>query len=149
MRNWLGMNPSTLALARGEIASLRPRGKVCRVSCAAGRLWVTASGRGEDSVLAPGDAVTFTGRGRIVIEALRTATVRFEVHAAARQKAGGSYPVTIVELEEGPRVIAQMADVAGKDVKIGMPVRAELRRIYSEEGVIRYGFKFVPDPGRA
>jgi len=30
-----------------------------------------------------------------------------------------------------------------------MPVRAELRRIYTEEGVVRYGFKFVRDPRRA
>jgi uncharacterized OB-fold protein len=37
-----------------------------------------------------------------------------------------------------------MADVEPKDVKIGMPVKTELRKIYSEEGVIRYGFKFVP-----
>ncbi|MEK6986967.1 MAG: Zn-ribbon domain-containing OB-fold protein [Candidatus Thermoplasmatota archaeon] len=64
---------------------------------------------------------------------------------AEQEKAGGSYPVAIVELEKGPKVIGQMADVNGKDVKIDMPVRAELRRIYREEGVIRYGFKFVPD----
>ncbi|MFA5896708.1 MAG: Zn-ribbon domain-containing OB-fold protein [Thermoplasmata archaeon] len=64
---------------------------------------------------------------------------------AEQEKAGGSYPVAIVELEEGPKVIGQMADVNGKDVKIDMPVRAELRRIYREEGVIRYGFKFVPE----
>src|SRR3990172_11388344 len=66
---------------------------------------------------------------------------------AEQEKAGGSYPVTIVELEEGPKVIGQMADVNPKDVKIDMPVRAEMRRIYSEEGVIRYGFKFVPAEG--
>ncbi len=64
---------------------------------------------------------------------------------AEQEKAGGSYPVTIVELEEGPKVIGQLADVNGSDVKIGMPVHAEMRRIYSEEGVIRYGFKFVPE----
>jgi uncharacterized OB-fold protein len=68
---------------------------------------------------------------------------------AEQEKAGGVYPVTIVELDEGPKVIGQMADVNPKDVKIGMPVRAELRRIYEEEGVIRYGFKFVPVEGGA
>ena len=82
MRNWLEMNPSTLVLARGELATLRLRGRACRISCVTGRLWVTASGRREDSVLAPGGAVTFTGRGRIVVEALRTATVRLEIHTA-------------------------------------------------------------------
>ncbi len=68
---------------------------------------------------------------------------------AEQEKAGGSYPVAIVELEEGPKMIGQMADVNPKDVKIGMAVRSELRKIYTEEGVIRYGFKFVPDPGGA
>jgi uncharacterized OB-fold protein len=37
-----------------------------------------------------------------------------------------------------------MADFDLKEVKIGTLVKAELRRIYAEEGVIRYGFKFVP-----
>ena len=68
---------------------------------------------------------------------------------AEQEKAGGVYPVTIVELEEGPKVIGQMADVNPQDVKIGMPVRAEMRRIYEEEGVVRYGFKFVPLEGGA
>jgi len=84
MSNWLEMNPSTFVLTRGEPTSLRLRGRACRISCVTGRLWVTASGRREDSVLAPGENVTFTGRGRIVVEALRTATVRLEVHKAAR-----------------------------------------------------------------
>ncbi len=63
---------------------------------------------------------------------------------AEQEKAGGQYPVAIVELAEGPKVIGQMADIDPKDVKIGMPVKSELRKIYNEEGVIRYGFKFVP-----
>jgi len=63
---------------------------------------------------------------------------------ADQEKAGGQYPVAIVELDEGPKVIGQMADVDPKEVKIGMPVKTELRRIYTEEDVIRYGFKFVP-----
>ena len=67
---------------------------------------------------------------------------------AEQEKAGGQYPVAIVELAEGPKVIGQMADADPKEVKIGMPVKTELRRIYSEEGVIRYGFKFVPAEGK-
>jgi len=65
---------------------------------------------------------------------------------ADQEKSSGSYPVAIVELEEGPKVIGQMADASPKEVKIGMSVTTELRKIYSEEGVIRYGFKFVPAP---
>ena len=63
---------------------------------------------------------------------------------AEQEKAGGTYPVAIVELEEGPKVIGQIADVDPKEVRMDMPVTTELRKVYSEEGVIRYGFKFVP-----
>jgi len=66
---------------------------------------------------------------------------------AEQEKSSGSYPVAIVELAEGPKVIGQMADADPKEIKIGMPVTAELRKIYTEEGVIRYGFKFVPAKG--
>ncbi len=93
MRNWLEMNPSTLVLARGEVASLRLRGRAYRISCVAGRLWVTASGHREDSVLAPGEELTFTGRGRIVVEALRTATVRVENHTAAHVSPRAPFPL--------------------------------------------------------
>ncbi len=93
MGNWLEMNPSTLVLARGELVSLRLRGRACRISCMAGRLWVTASERQEDSVLAPGEDVTFTGRGRIVVEALRTTTVRLEIQTAARVGARALLPL--------------------------------------------------------
>ena len=93
MRNWFEMNPSTMVLARRELASVRLRGRACRIVCMTGRLWVTASGRREDSVLAPGEQVTFTGRGRIVVEALRTATVRLEILTAARVEARGRFPL--------------------------------------------------------
>jgi hypothetical protein len=87
MRNWLEMNPSTLVLARDVLASLRLRGRACRISCVTGKLWVTVSGRREDCVLGPGEEVTFTERGRIVVGALQTATVRLEIHTAATVKA--------------------------------------------------------------
>lgn len=63
---------------------------------------------------------------------------------AAEARCKGSYPVLIVELEEGPRVIAQMVNPHEEGVNIGMPVKAVFRKIYEEEGVIRYGFKFSP-----
>ncbi len=90
MRSWLEMNPSTLVLARRELASLRLRGRACRISCVTGRLWVTASERREDFMLAPRQEVTFTGPGKIVVEALRTATVRLyflRTTSASMQKA--------------------------------------------------------------
>jgi len=93
MRNWLNMNPSRYVLKRGELASLRPGGRACRISCVAGRLWVTAGGRREDYLLAPGEGVTLTGRGTIVIEAVRTATMRLEMLTTARARSGAPFPV--------------------------------------------------------
>jgi len=63
---------------------------------------------------------------------------------AAEAACKGSYPVVLVELDEGPRIIAQMVDPPEEGPRIGMRVEAVFRRIYEEEGVIRYGFKFRP-----
>ncbi len=79
MHDLLWKNPSTLVLARGELASMRLGGRACRISCVAGRLCVTATGHRDDFVLAPGQEVRFAGGGEIVVEALRTATVRLEI----------------------------------------------------------------------
>jgi len=92
MFNWLEMNPSTLVLARGELATIRLRGRACRISCVAGRLWVTATGRPDDPVLAPGEMVTFSGRGKIVVQALRTTTLRVEAYMPAATRARAPSP---------------------------------------------------------
>jgi len=94
------------------------------------------------------EEVQLSGRGRVHTFTLIGAGAA-PPEFAEQEKAGGSYPVAIVELEEGPKVIGQLADVRPQEVRIGMPVHAELRRIYREEGVVRYGFKFVPDTGGA
>ena len=65
---------------------------------------------------------------------------------AAEANCKGSYPVVLVELEEGPKVIAQLVNPLDREISVGMPVTAVFRRIYEEEGVIRYGFKFMPVP---
>lgn len=54
------------------------------------------------------------------------------------------YCLGIIQLEEGPRIIAQITDCIVTDLKIGMFVEAVLRRFYkvNEEGIIHYGIKF-------
>jgi len=56
------------------------------------------------------------------------------------------YPVAIVELDEGPRVTAQIVDCDLDDVKIGMKVESTFRRIQEDgyTGAIYYGYKFKP-----
>jgi len=53
----------------------------------------------------------------------------------------------VVELREGPRIMAQLSDADPAGLEIGMKVRAVVRRLYDQEGVLRYGAKFVPVTG--
>ncbi len=62
----------------------------------------------------------------------------------AQARSRGRYPVVMVALDEGPKVVGQLVDCDPEDIRIGMRVRAVMRRIYVEEEVIRYGFKFRP-----
>lgn len=61
----------------------------------------------------------------------------------AQVQQDGAYHVAIVELAEGPKITAQLVGFERPPV-IGQPVVAVVRRLYDEEGVIRYGFKFRP-----
>jgi len=61
-----------------------------------------------------------------------------------QERLAGSFGVAIVELEEGPRVIAQMTDCKPGELSVGTNVEAVFRRIYEDDGVIRYGIKFRP-----
>jgi len=60
------------------------------------------------------------------------------------------YPIAIIELEEGPRITAQIVDCNPEDVHIGMKVKSTFRKIQSEgsTGAIYYGYKFIKDDGK-
>ncbi|NHM26382.1 Zn-ribbon domain-containing OB-fold protein [Desulfofundulus sp. TPOSR] len=84
-----------------------------------------------------------SGKGKVysyTIIAGAGAPPEFSEEAAYRR----FYPVVLVELDEGPRIVAQLVDVEKDQVEIGMPVELVIRRIYTEEDVIRYGYKFRP-----
>ena len=55
------------------------------------------------------------------------------------------FAVGIIEMEDGPRLTLQIADVDFEELKTGLPVRLEFRRMFSEgeSGVIHYGHKAV------
>jgi uncharacterized protein len=55
------------------------------------------------------------------------------------------YCIGIIELEEGPKITAQITDTKINDLKIGSKVEAVFRKIYqsSDQGIINYGFKFI------
>ncbi|MHC1566305.1 MAG: Zn-ribbon domain-containing OB-fold protein [Candidatus Syntropharchaeia archaeon] len=56
----------------------------------------------------------------------------------------GNYGVAIIQLDEGPRVVAQLTDCDPEKIEIGMKVKATVRRIYEQERIVRYGYKFRP-----
>jgi hypothetical protein len=70
--------PASLILARGEVVRIRVKRGILRVTCRTGRLWATSSLASADTLLAPEDSVTYGVRGTVVVEALRTATLRLE-----------------------------------------------------------------------
>ncbi len=67
---------------------------------------------------------------------------------AEQQRLVGEYAVAIVEFPEGPRLSVQLTDVepGPGGVAIGQPVEAVFRRIFEQEGIVRYGLKFRPAP---
>jgi uncharacterized OB-fold protein len=56
------------------------------------------------------------------------------------------YVVALVRLAEGPLVAAQLTDVEGEKIEIGMPVEMVTRRLRDDgdKGTIIYGYKFRP-----
>lgn len=59
------------------------------------------------------------------------------------ERASG-YSVAIVALDEGPMITGQLV-ASREEPRIGARVKAVTRLLYSEEGVVRYGFKFLLD----
>jgi len=58
----------------------------------------------------------------------------------------GPYALGVAELSDGTRVMAQITDCDVEEVKIGMEIRVEFRRVQSEgsAGILSYAYKFVP-----
>jgi uncharacterized OB-fold protein len=56
------------------------------------------------------------------------------------------YAIGIVDLDGGPAIQCQIADCAPEDLKTGMAVKIEFRKVKQEgeAGIINYGFKAVP-----
>ena len=89
--------PASLILARGEVMRLRVKRGSLRVTCRAGRMWLTNGRDGIDRLLQAGDTVTCEGRGTVVIEALRTATLRLESRDAMHLTVGAPLQPAFVQ----------------------------------------------------
>jgi len=79
----------------------------------------------------------FSGKGKIFsFTEITSGPAGFELETP--------YVLAIIELDEGPKLTAQVVGVGEKDVKIGDSVEMVFRRIMedSEEGLLHYGYKF-------
>jgi uncharacterized OB-fold protein len=84
-------------------------------------------------------SLKLNGKGRIVTYSIvHTAPENFEGQAP--------YPIAIIELDEGPRLTAQIVDCDLDKIKIGMKVQSTFRKIQEDGwvGAIYYGYKFKP-----
>jgi uncharacterized OB-fold protein len=56
------------------------------------------------------------------------------------------YAVGIFELKDGVSTMMQIADCEPDELKIGMPIKVEFRRVQAEgdAGILMYGYKAVP-----
>jgi len=57
------------------------------------------------------------------------------------------YPIGIVNLGDDVKILCQIADCEPEELKIGMKVRLEFRKIQKEGegGILCYGYKAVPE----
>ena len=54
------------------------------------------------------------------------------------------YVIGIIELDDGPKITAQIVETEGKELKIGSKVEVVFRKLKeeNEEGLLHYGYKF-------
>lgn len=57
------------------------------------------------------------------------------------------YIVAVVELDDGTRLTCQVGDALPEEMKVGVPVTLEFRRLneVGHHGIIKYGYKAVLD----
>ncbi len=84
--------------------------------------------------------IKFSGKGTVV-----TYTIIYEAPEYFEGQA--PYPMAIIQLDEGPKLTAQIVDCKLEDVKIGMRVKSTFRKIQEDGyiGAIYYGYKFKPE----
>jgi len=85
------------------------------------------------------ETITLSRRGRVV-----TSTV---IHVSPTEfLMEAPYPMAVVETPEGARLMVQVADSEPDEVKPGMEIALEFRRIQREgnSGILCYGHKAVP-----
>ncbi|ADT84283.1 Zn-ribbon domain-containing OB-fold protein [Thermococcus barophilus] len=85
------------------------------------------------------EEIQLSGRGKVISWTIvRNPPSGFEYYKP--------YPLALIELEEGPIILAQLTDVDPEEITFGMEVEMVTRKIreFNEDGIILYGYKFRP-----
>lgn len=102
-----------------------------------GRFMLQRSRRTGQYVFYPRSLVPGTGdRDLEWVEASGRGVVYSTTVIRRRPDKGGDYNVALITLEEGPRMMSQVIGVAPEEVRIGMPVAAEIGRIDEQPVVL-------------
>jgi uncharacterized OB-fold protein len=88
------------------------------------------------------DEVEPDGTGKVISKTVISGAAPPEFSSYEKQE--GSIGVVIVELDEGANVPGMLTDCNPANCNTGDRVESVVRRIYQQEGVVRYGFKFRP-----
>ncbi|MEM3374339.1 MAG: OB-fold domain-containing protein [Candidatus Woesearchaeota archaeon] len=83
----------------------------------------------------------FSGKGKIITFTIIRTTTESESEKPFRKP---PYALAIIQLDEGPKLTAEIVDSNFEDIEIGKNVEFVFRKIleYDEKGVIQYGYKF-------
>lgn len=98
---------------------------------------------GDCNSLVEFEPVSLSGPGKV--EAVTRISRGGEPPEFAEQQArSGEYGIALVEFDEGGGTVSAPAQVVGGETEVGSAVEPVIRRVYTEEGVTRYGFKVRP-----
>ena len=67
-----------MLLSKGEVLNLEKSARKGLIVCTRGACWLTCTGQPGDHLLRAGDSLAISGRGRLVLNALRDCRVRVE-----------------------------------------------------------------------
>jgi len=67
-----------IRLADGGLWSRVPAPTGLRITCVSGDLWITQAGGANDTIVRRGTSFVTTTRGKVVVQAMRDATFRYE-----------------------------------------------------------------------
>jgi uncharacterized OB-fold protein len=104
---------------------------------AQGKFMIQRSASTGRHVFYPRVAVPGTGETDLEwVEASGRGTVYATTCTRQRPEQGGDYNIALIDLEEGPRMMARVEGVAPDAVTIGMRVRAKIGTLAGEPAVI-------------